>query len=749
MASFAQTLRSFSTGSISREDLFSSLENILSEKRVDAPWLLSILDQEQQNVSLPKEVYDEVRQKVMDAKNDLMEKVGGIEPEQSYALESEDEDLSRTQIATSFVQLDREDSNITTNSDRPSGLPAGTVNAEFAIKGVGDVLNGRFVLEERVGSGGMSTVYRALDRRKLEADDRDPYIAVKILNVEFRSHPDSLIALQREAKKCHKLAHPNIVRAYDFDRDQATVYMTMEYLHGHSLAKILRDPGFKGMPCGDAMPIIQGMAEALAYAHKNGIVHADFKPANVILTDGGEVKVIDFGIARAFHKQGDNEAEATRFDPGSLGALTPTYASPEMLEHQEPDPRDDVYALACIVYELLTGRHPFGRRQANEARDGGLAPERKTLTRKQWKALKSALEFDRERRTPSIGQFFKDINPECTKVSPIGIAVSVIAVALLAGIGVISYQYDAIPFLSTGGDVAGNQVAMDNQSKGGKQIIALERQESSDSAAGTSPQAKSASSADQATLEVKEEVKQKQDVALNVVPKPVLVLSDDEILQGIKHELTAYKCSAMTASLNGGQVDVVGYLKESTPAQELRNVLSNLAGDRKLNINVEPLASNMCNVVDSYRQYWLANKEAKSGTSILPENHDGVFAGGEPLVVKLTTPGYSSYVNVDYYSLDGHVVHMLPSLLIKGNQAPANYSATIGDLGQWIVAKPFGRELVVILTTPMPLFSELRDGYEKASDYLNVLNTRLAALDDENAQQKITADFLFINTRAK
>ena len=84
---------------------------------------------------------------------------------------------------------------------------------------MGDVLNGRFVLEERVGSGGMSTVYKALDRRKLEADDRNPYVAVKVLNVEFRSHPQSLIALQREAKKSQSLAHPNIVRVYDFDRD--------------------------------------------------------------------------------------------------------------------------------------------------------------------------------------------------------------------------------------------------------------------------------------------------------------------------------------------------------------------------------------------------------------------------------------------------------------------------------------------------------------------------------------------------
>jgi serine/threonine protein kinase len=266
------------------------------------------------------------------------------------------------------------------------------------------------VLEERLGEGGMSTVYKAVDRRKLEADDRYPYVAVKVLNMEFRAHPDSLIALQREAKKSQSLAHPNIVRVYDFDRDGSTVYMTMEYLTGRSLAQILRAPDFKGMAQEEALRILEGLAAALRFAHDNGIVHSDFKAGNIFLTDTGEVKVIDFGIARAFRRPEQVDMEMTRFDAGSLGALTPTYASAQMLEGQEVDPRDDIYALACIAYEMLTGRHPFGRMQATEARDGGLEVERrKNLSRRQWKALKSALNFNREHRTPSVEQFMADL----------------------------------------------------------------------------------------------------------------------------------------------------------------------------------------------------------------------------------------------------------------------------------------------------------------------------------------------------
>lgn len=293
------------------------------------------------------------------------------------------------------------------------------VDHDQQMKGVGDTLNSRFVLEECLGIGGMGTVYKALDLRKLEASDRRPYVAIKVLNLQFRGNPKSLIALQREARKAQQLAHRNIVTVYDFDRDGQVVYLTMEYLSGQPLSRLLRNPNFKGMPFSEVFPIFKGMANALAYAHERGFVHCDFKPANVFLTDTSEVKVIDFGISRVIQRP-EEETEATVFDPGSLGALTPAYASPEMLEHREPDPRDDIYALGCITYELLTGKHPFDRVPALQARSAGMKPQRpEHLGNKQWKALKAALAFEREARTPSVTQFLEDIADE-NAASPAG-----------------------------------------------------------------------------------------------------------------------------------------------------------------------------------------------------------------------------------------------------------------------------------------------------------------------------------------
>jgi len=265
------------------------------------------------------------------------------------------------------------------------------------------VLKQRFVLEEKLGSGGMGTVFRAKDLRKVEARDRDPYLAVKVLNNDFRSHPDAFVALQREAAKSQALSHPNIVSIFDFDKDGEIPYMTMELLKGKELGQLLSEYP-NGLPDAMAWPIIEDMCAGLKRAHDAGITHADFKPANVFVTDEYGAKILDFGIARAVRgnaRFGDD----TVFDPSKLAALTPAYASREMLLGETPQPTDDIYSLAVVVYMLLTGRHPFQRVRADEAERDGLRPERiKKLSRRQWWVLSRALDFHAENRPQSLDE---------------------------------------------------------------------------------------------------------------------------------------------------------------------------------------------------------------------------------------------------------------------------------------------------------------------------------------------------------
>src|SRR4030095_14941721 len=129
------------------------------------------------------------------------------------------------------------------------------------------------------------------------------------------------------------VAPPNVIPVHDFDRDGATIYMTMEYLPGQSLDRIVRAKDFKGLPGREAFKIVQDMGAALVYAHENGIIHLDLKPANIIVAENGRTKVIDFGIARAVARPQVAQSDDTLFEAGTLNALTPTYASPEMLSN--------------------------------------------------------------------------------------------------------------------------------------------------------------------------------------------------------------------------------------------------------------------------------------------------------------------------------------------------------------------------------------------------------------------------------
>ncbi len=276
---------------------------------------------------------------------------------------------------------------------------------------VGVVLKDRFVLKEMLGKGGMGSVFKALDLRKVEANDREPFVALKVLNQDFRDNPVSLIALQRETKRAQTLSHPNIITVYDFDRDGAYVFMTMEHLQGRPLNHVIRELKESGMPFKKAWPLIEGMGAALAYAHKKNIVHSDFKPGNVFVTQQGDAKVLDFGIATAIGRP-EKGADATVFNARDLGAMTPAYASLEQLRHQPPDPRDDIYALACVAYELLTGKHPFGKLSAETALE--LKVQLKPiagLRRNQWRALQRGLAFQQEDRIASVAEFLKLLQP--------------------------------------------------------------------------------------------------------------------------------------------------------------------------------------------------------------------------------------------------------------------------------------------------------------------------------------------------
>ena len=213
-----------------------------------------------------------------------------------------------------------------------TALAASTTDQSIAV---GAILKNRFVLDREIGRGGMGVVYRAVDRRRLEAMHNQPYVAVKLLTGDVRRSPDALRALEAEARRAQELAHPHIVNTYDFDRDGSHVFIVMELLRGALSTRYCARPRRPWVRRESG--VVEGICAGLAYAHERGVIHCDLKPANVFVENGDGVKVLDFGIATAGWAGG--------FDLSSLNAYTVAYASPEALQGEPRDPRDDVYAL--------------------------------------------------------------------------------------------------------------------------------------------------------------------------------------------------------------------------------------------------------------------------------------------------------------------------------------------------------------------------------------------------------------------
>jgi serine/threonine protein kinase len=318
-----------------------------------------------------------------------------------------------------------------------------SVEVDVALR-VGSLIGGRYELQAQLGSGGMGKVFRARDRLRAEAQDREPHIALKILSDEFKDHPDSMIAMQREAKRAQTLSHPNVINVHDFFRDGPHLYLTMELLEGKPLDEMLRTEYWGGLPFEQAWPIIECVCNALAYGHEKGIVHSDIKPANIFVCDDGTVKVLDLGIARPIPLANAPESEQTTFDPGKrLGSLTPAYASLEMWYQDTPDPRDDIYALACVAYMLMTGVHPFKGKSAKKSVEEKAIPKRiESLSRGQWSALSGGLEFHRSDRIESVDQFRTLLEPQSLvrKRHRVVALAAILAIVILVPVSLSFYE---------------------------------------------------------------------------------------------------------------------------------------------------------------------------------------------------------------------------------------------------------------------------------------------------------------------
>jgi serine/threonine-protein kinase Stk1 len=256
------------------------------------------------------------------------------------------------------------------------------------------VLGGRYCIERLLGAGGMGVVYRARDLLHEQFGDPEPYVALKILNEDFADSPDANALLYSEFALTRRLHHPNVLRLHSFEVDTQCqrTFFTMELMRGMTLDKLLCDYPL-GLPWPELRPIALALLDALSYSHSRGVLHGDLKPSNVMISEEG-VRLFDFGLGQAEKGilPGLAQLSRTRFK-----AWTPGYAAPELLSGAPLTTRADVFAVACVIYELASGKNPMRHLSSAQAGSERLDLELQApgnLPKHVWEALRTALAFD-------------------------------------------------------------------------------------------------------------------------------------------------------------------------------------------------------------------------------------------------------------------------------------------------------------------------------------------------------------------
>ena len=332
------------------------------------------------------------------------------EPTHIRKREPEEPTFIRPQTDSESSDADRDTTGVA-RADKPVASSKDSAEDPF----IGQRLLNRYLMVKKIGGGGFGSVYKAVDELKKGGGERNE-IAIKTLDLDVSS--DRLSGLIQEVSRSHTVSHPNILRVYDIHLDNDLAFITMVLLVGESLEERLE----KGKLDETEVDIIaERMCAALGHCHDENLIHSDIKPGNIFLCADGDTKLLDLGIAQMMGSA------------NQIAGYSPMYASPEQIAVKPPDPRDDLFSLCCVLYESLTGEHPFERRDAVKARSMGIEPHISELPRRYRRALGDGLAFEREQRPATAQKLWSRISPAVRKRYLI-----VAGLAVVAAIGFVA-----------------------------------------------------------------------------------------------------------------------------------------------------------------------------------------------------------------------------------------------------------------------------------------------------------------------
>ncbi len=581
---------------------------------------------------------------------------------------------------------------------------------------------GKYQVERVIGQGSMGVVYLAHDpliERK---------VAIKTLRNDLLQDEseDSQVSIRfrGEAKAYGRLLHPNIVTCYSYDETDDLTYIVLEYVEGITLKDFFSKA--KDIELSQSFDIIKEILTALKYAHSKGVIHRDIKPANLMFSESGQIKVTDFGIARI-------DTQHLTHTGSVVGS--PGFMSPEQFTGRTVDHRTDLFSVAVIFYQLLTRKKPFrgsdlGKILHSVLSETPQAPSllnpslAKELDRVVLKALNKKPE-DRYQSAEAFIDALDKIRPFCVADGQVDKADETLLiieqsdkpekkkerhrgvvgkVSIIALVTVVSVVIAIYVFILPGQPVQKNDKMIERVFSEGAlgSDILLEEHAS--------------------------QTGRKQLTA--------------SLNENIKSLANTYECARVDVFITPeNTVQLSGYLATDKEVASLSNKVKLLSGVTAVVNTMEVRAKPFCKVTELLAAY------QSSEFSVFSQNKPLQFKEGEYLILDITSPNYNAYVYVDYFLLDGTVVHLLPNTIEIENYFSRNTMVNIGGNNKkesrWAIGPPFGKEMITLIASDIPLFTEERPEVESAEVYLKALSLSL----NEISSAAVSVDYTVILTQ--
>ncbi len=597
---------------------------------------------------------------------------------------------------------------------------------------------GKYELRHVLGKGAMGTVYEGFD----------PIIArrvaiktVRLPDADDVEAQDELARFKREAQAAGRLSHPNIVGVFDYGETPDLAYIVMEFVDGTTLKHVVDKK--ERFELAEIARLMESLMAGLQFSHDRGVVHRDIKPANIMLTQSGEVKIADFGIARI---------ESSSMTQAGTMLGTPSYMSPEQFMGQTVDARTDLYSSGVMLYQLLTGEKPF---------EGGLtaimhkvlnteppppsalsvtvphafdAVVKKAMAKRPEDRFASATEFSRairdalEAKAPptesfGIGNFGAPGDSDATMVAtsrpapppparpaapppPLSPARKAPPIALFGGIG-------AAVLVILG---AGGYFLLGSGKSPPKPIIAA------------SPLAPTP----------------KPLVAVTpVVPAPAPApppLTPAQRQAQLTAALGALPCTLLSAS---SLTSIGGIAGAGAPQAALSNALASLPASNAPANAITTVDGPYCDALNAIRPYHPLFGTPGAALSLGLTGGRTTLHDGDLITVDQTMPGFTGYLETDYFSNDGSVLHLYPTPTDPSRLQSAGAAKTLGDPAHggasWQVSAPYGTDMIIAIASSAPLFATPRAQGENASDYLPALRQALQTAVSSGAKVSVNA----------